>query len=250
MIKNIIIATAVLAATQVSAQSSLGIQSSTFEFGGAQDEAGDFQADAGIGVDIAITPFLGLQGDLRFSNTPNGLIGRLGAHLYMTPKEGQKYGVFATLSDVDGRSMTWGTIGIEGMLSMGLDTVVEARTGLGVADDAGLDYIFAGVSLAHAVTPALELEAFFDVAEFDEPALQAISYELGVAAHYSPEGAPWGLFASLTHSDLGGRDGTSGEIRLGLGMTLEFGAPRSVDPATRQFRNHDPVAPLVRRGLW
>ena len=156
----------------------------------------------------------------------------------------------ATLSDVDGRSMTWGSLGVEGMLSLGSNTVVEGRTGLGVADEAGLDFIFAGVSLAHRFTPTLEIETFLDVAEFDEPALRAISYEAGIAAHYSPDGAPWGLYASLTHSDLSGRDGTRGETRLGLGLTIEFGASRGVDPNTRQFRVSDPVAPLVRRGLW
>ena len=250
MIRVLVTAAAVFAATHASAQSSLGIQSTTLGFGGIQDEAGDFQTDANISVDVAITSFHGLQGDLRFSDTANGLIGQLGAHLYMTPRPGQKYGVFATLSDVDGRSMAWGALGIEGMLSLGLDTALEARTGLGVADEGGLDFIFAGVSLAHAVNPSFEVEAFLDIAEFDEAALQVISYEVGVRAHYSPEGAPWGLYASVTQSDLGGRDGTSSETRLGLGLTIEFGSSGSTDPATRHFRASDPVAPLVRRGLW
>jgi len=250
MIRVLVTAAAVFAATHLSAQSSLGIQSTAFDFGGVQDEAGDYQFDANVSVDVRVTSYHGLQGDLKFSDTSNGLIGQLGAHLYMTPNPGQKYGVYATLSDVDGRSMTWGTLGIEGMLSLGLDTVVEARTGLGISDVGGLDFIFAGVSLAHAVNPTLELETFLDVVEFDEAALQAISYEVGVRAHYSPEGAPWGLYASLTHSDLGGRDGASGATRLGLGLTFEFGASGGADPATRHFRTSDPVAPLVRRGLW
>ena len=250
MIKNLVIAAVLFAATHVSAQSSLGIQSARIEFGGSQDEVQNFQAGASIGVDVAITSFHGLQGDLRFSDTANGMIGQLGAHLYMTPKPGQKYGVMATLSDVDGRSMMWGSLGVEGMFSLSRNTVVEGRTGLGVADEGGLDFIFAGVSLAHRFNPALEFETFIDVAEFDEAALQAISYEAGIAAHYSPDGAPWGIYASLTHSDLGGRDGTRGETRIGLGLTIEFGASRSVDPASRQFRTSDPVAPLVRRGLW
>ncbi len=183
MIKTLVIAAAVFAATHASAQSSLGIQGTTLGFGGVQDEAGDIQTEADVSVDVRVTSVHGLQGDLRFSDTANGLIGQLGAHLYMAPNPGRKYGLFATLSDVDGRSMTWGMIGIEGMLSLGLDTVVEARTGLGVADTGGPDFIFAGVSLAHAVNPALELEGFLDIAEFDEAALQAVSYEAGVRAH-------------------------------------------------------------------
>ncbi|MGI9389251.1 MAG: hypothetical protein ACR2O1_04260 [Boseongicola sp.] len=250
MIKIMVFAAAVFAATQSYAQSSLGIQSARIELGGAQDEAQDFQAEAGIGVDVAITSYHGLQGNLQFSDTANGMIGQLGAHLYMTPNSGRKYGVFATLSDVDDRSMTWGTLGVEGMMALGLDTVIEGRTGLGVADEAGLDFIFAGVSIAHKVTSTLEVESFLDIAEFDEPALQAISYEVGIAAHYSPEDVPWGLYASLTHSDLTGRDGTSGDTRLGVGFTIEFGASRGTDPTTRQFRSSDPVEPLIRRGLW
>ena len=250
MIKKFVTAIALCAATHASAQSSLGIQSTSIELGGIQDEAGDFQTNAGIGVDVAITSFHGLQGELQFSDTSNGLIGRLGAHLYMAPRPGQKYGVFASLSDVDGRSMTWGTLGVEGMLSMGLDTTLEGRTGLGVADDGGLDFIFAGISVAHSINPALSIETFLDVAEFDEAALRAISYEVGVTARYSPEGAPWGLYASVIHSDLAGRDGTNGETRVGLGLSIEFGAARSTDPASRHFRTSDPVAPLVRRGLW
>ncbi len=170
MIKFLFIAAAVFAATHASAQSSLGIQGTTIGIGGIQDEAGDYQSAASVSVDVRVTSFHGLQGDLRFSDTSSGLIGQLGAHLYMTPKPGQKYGVFATLSDVDGSSMTWGALGVEGMLSLGLDTALEARTGLGVADAGGLDFIFAGVSLAHAVNPTLEIEAFLDVAEFDEAA--------------------------------------------------------------------------------
>ncbi len=244
------IAAATLFALPASAQSSLGIQGATLSLGAAQDEAGDAQPHASAMLDVAITSVHGLQGELAFEDTANGVIGHMGAHLYMAPRPGQKYGLFATLSDVDGRSMAWGTLGIEGMLSLGDETVLQGRTGLGVSDVDGLDFIFAGVAVAHAFSPSFEVEAFADIAEFDEAAFRAMSIDLGVSAEYSPEGAPWSIYASLTQSDLSGRDGAPSETRLGLGVSMTFGQSGGTDPATRPFRTSDPVAPLVRRGLW
>ena len=96
---------------------------------------------------------------------------------------GDHRGGMRALVDVDGRAFMYGTLGAEGMLSLGPDTSVEARAGVGWGDVDGLDYIFAGGAIAHRLTLSL---------------------------------------------------GTSG----------------GTDPHTRPFRIADPVAPLVRRGLW
>ena len=234
----------------VYAQSSLGITGASFSLGATQDEAGDLRWGGLGAVDVAVTEHHGFQGDVALTDTASGVVGTLAAHLYMTPKEGQKYGLFAALSDVDGRAMMYGSVGAEGMLSLGLDTSAEARAGVGWADVDGLDYIFAGVSVAHELSPAFEIEASFDAAEFDEAAFSATSYDLGLRAHYSPEGAPWGAYASVTHSGLTGTDGAAGETRLGLGLTWTLGATGGADPHSRTFRSVDPVAPLLRRGLW
>lgn len=250
MFRNFLAALAVAFGTPALAQSSLGIQGAGLSFGIAQDEAGVWQNGLGAAVDVAITEVHGFQGDLAFSDTDGGLIGRLGAHLFMAPASGRKYGVFATLSDVDGRSMAWATIGAEGMIGLSPDTVAEFRAGLGASDENGLDFIFGGASIARALSPTAEVELFLDVAEFDEPALRAISYEAGLVARYARPGQPWGVYASLTHSGLTGRDGTGGETRLGLGLTLGIGRAGGTDPRSRMFRTTDPVAPLLRRGLW
>ena len=232
------------------AQSSLGITGAQVSLGQIQDESGSAQTEVVASINTAITSVHGLQTDLSFADTEGGAIGSLGAHLYLAPREGQKYGLFATLSDVDGRAMTWATLGAEGQLSWGLDTVIEMRAGLGVADTSGLDFIFGGVSVAHNVTQEIEFVGSLDFAEFDEASFRAISYDAGLSLHYSPEGAPWGVYASLNHTGLEGRDGTGGDTRIGLGFSMRFGNAGGSDPHTRHFRSIDPVAPLLRRGIY
>jgi len=239
-----------MASTPVVAQSSLGIQGVDLQFAMIEDENGSAQSNVLNRLDVAITDVHGFQGDVSFADTKQGLIGQLGAHLYMTPRAGQKYGVFASLSDVDGRMMTWGTLGIEGMLALSDTTTLEGRTGMGISDVDSLDYIFGDVSISYAAFSNLEIESALTLTEFDEAAFRAISYEASLTARYSPEGAPWGLFAQISKSGLSGRDGASGATRLGLGVTLSLGQSGGVSPETRPFRSVDPVAPIVRRGLW
>ena len=229
------------------AQSSLGISGAELSWGVVEDEAGDYRGDGRAIVDVAVTQYHGFQGDLAFTDAPDGWVGTVAAHAYMTPKEGQKYGLFAALSDVDGRAMLYGSIGAEGMLSLGENTSVEARAGMGWADAEGLDYIFGGAALAHQLAPAVELELSLDVADFDEAAFSATAYDIGLKATYSPEGAPWGAYASVTQSRL---TGYGDATRLGLGLSITLGTSGGTNPHTRPFRTPDPVAPLIRRGLW
>ena len=232
------------------AQSSLGVTGAVFSLGMVEDEAGDARGEASAIVDVAITDVHGFQGDLRFADTATGMIGTLGTHLYMAPKDGQKYGLFAALSDVDGRSMLYGSFGAEGMFSLGETTIVEIRGGLGWADVNGLDYVFGGLSMAQTLSPAVEIELSLDLADFDETGFSATAYDAAAKASYSPEGAPWGAYASVTYSGLDGATGAGAETRLGLGLTLSLGTAGGTNPRTRPFRTSDPVAPLVRRGLW
>lgn len=232
------------------AQSSLGISGATFSFGSIEDEAGTQQVQVASSVDVRITAVHGLQGDLTFADTATGTIGQLGAHLYMAPRPGQKYGLFMSLSDMDGRSLSWVNLGAEGMLSIGEATTLEGRLGLGAADGNSRDYIFGGISVVHAFNPAFEVEAALDLAEFDEAAFRANAIEASLTARYSPEGAPWGVYASVIHSDLAGRDGRPGATRIGFGVTINFGTSGGTDPQTRPFRQSDPVAQLARRGIW
>ena len=236
-------------AVPVVAQSSLGITGAEFALGVTEDEAGTAQFNGTAAVDVAITQAHGFQGNIEYTNTLAGGVGTIGGHLYMTPKQGQKYGLFGSISDVDDRALQYVSLGAEAQLALSFDTTFEFQAGIGAATEGDLDYVFGGVALAHTVTPSFDLEAALDVAEFDEASLSTISYEVGVTATYSPEGAPWGVFASVTHSDLTGGD-FSGATRVGLGLSWTFGNSGGTDPATRLFRSVDPVAPLLRRDLW
>ena len=250
MTRTLLVALLLMAGAPAFAQSSLGITGASLSLGVIDDEAGDARTSVAAKIDVAITAAHGFQGDLAYADTANGAIGLLGAHLYMTPKQGQKYGLFATVADIDGRSMVWGTIGAEAMFSLGQSTVLEGRAGIGVADTRGLDFIFGGISIAHQIAEGLELETALDLADFDEAGFRATSYDLGATARYSPAGAPWGVYAGITRSGMSGRDGANGETRLALGVTVTLGQSGGVDPKTRPFRSVDPVAPLIRRGLW
>lgn len=244
-----ILALALASATPVFAESSLGIAGADLTLGVLQDEAGRTQTVGRATVDVAITTAHGLQGDISFEDTSQGLIGRLNGHLYMDPVAGQKYGLFLAMSDLDGQSLNWLDFGAEGQLELGEGLLVSGRAGLGRADDGVLDYIFGGAALAYEVTPAIEIEATLDLSEFDEAAFRATSVEVGLTASYSPVGQPWGLYGRVAHSDLMGREGTKGATRLGLGITFAFGNSGGVATETRPFRDHDAVAALVRRGL-
>ena len=231
------------------AESSLGIEGATLSFGMTQDEAGDAQTQVRTTVDVAVTGAHGLQGDLSFEDTAHGTIGRLAAHLYMDPVAGQKYGLFLAMSDLDGRSLTWGELGAEGQLQLSDTVLIEGRTGLGRADSGSLDYIFGGVAVSAALSDSFDVELSLDVTDFDEAAFRATAVDLGLRANYSPEGRPWGVYAEVIHSDLTGRDGASAETRIGLGLTMSFGNAGGVSTEGRAFRDRDPVAALVRRGL-
>ncbi len=239
----------ILAATPAMAGSDLGIGGGTLSLGALEDESGEprFRIRASVGV--AVTHAHGLQGDLAFEDTGHGTIGRLTGHAYMDPVDGQKYGVFLALSDLDGRSLSWGEFGVEGQYSLSDTVLIEGRTGLGRTDKDSLDYIFGGLSLAYPYSPDVMLEASLDIADFDETGFRATAIDTTLRASYGPEGRAWGVYAELVHSDLTGRDGADGEVRLGLGLTMRLGNAGGVATGGRAFRDHDPVAPLIRRGL-
>lgn len=231
----------------VVAQETLGLSGAQLSLAAVEDEDGTYRGDARAALDVAVTQFHGFQGDLAFSDSATGGIGTLAAHLYMTPKPGQKYGLFAALGDVDDRAMLYGSLGAEAMLSIGERTLAEGRAGIGWADSHGLDYIFAGAALVHQLTPSVELELSLNLADFDEPTLSATSHDIGLKATYRPERSPWGAYVSVTQSGLAGHDDA---LRVGIGLDLTLGTAGGTDPHTRLFRTPDPVASLVRRGLW
>ena len=94
------------------AESPLGITGAEFRLGAVAQDTGAAQASLGgiqsfdaidpvlgfAAVNVAVTDAHGFQGDVLLEDGPGGAIGRLGAHVFMTPQSGQKYGLFAILS--------------------------------------------------------------------------------------------------------------------------------------------------------
>lgn len=232
-----------------SAQSSLGITGGEVSLGYVQDESGTPQIGVGAAVvNVAITPVHGIQGELSFFDTDGGGIGSIGAHLFMSPSERAKYGIFTSISDVEGRPLSWATLGVEGVFELGPNTTANARTGIGYGSDS-LDFIFAGVGVSHEMNGEVTLKAALDLAHFDERYFDALSYELSVQADYQPENSRFGTFTSVTYSGLSGNNRASGDIRVGLGVKMTFGRGNRTGVKSEFFRQSNPVAPLLRRNI-
>ncbi len=246
--KPIAVVLALFAGTAVNAQSSLGVTGATLTFG--------YEDGAGIGAfvsgnaDVAITEFHGIQFDLALEDTSSGTLGTAGVHLYMTPDTGQKYGVFAHLGDMDGRSATYGIVGTEGLFALGNAAAVEVRAGAGVASHSSLDFLFVEADVYADLSPDLTAHAGVTLSEFDEIDLNATGYEGRVGLTYKPSGQAWGVYAELAQDDLAGLAGSQAETTVRAGIVFELGNTRRGGPETRPFRRPDPIRPLVQRGLF
>ena len=106
MRNGIISALFALLAVTAFADTPLGITGSEFRIGPVAQDTGAAMGSLGsikstdrihptlgfAAVNVAITRFHGLQGDVALEDGPDGAIGRLGAHLFMTPAKGQNTG--------------------------------------------------------------------------------------------------------------------------------------------------------------
>ncbi len=243
-----IAAVVLISAVPALAQSSLGLTGGELRLGYSDlDGASGFVS---LKADVAVTEFHGLQGDLHLSDTVSGTIGTLAAHAYLTPHEGQKYGLFTFVGDVGGRSATYGGGGIEGLFALSPQTAVEARAGLGLTHRTGFDFLFAEIGLSHDIAPWLSVHTGIGLAEYDEAGFSAMAYQISAGIDYRPQGQPFGVFAELTHDRLTGQNAQPGQTEFRAGLSLSFGTTRRGGPETRSFTMPDPLDPLTRRGLF
>ncbi|MDU8941974.1 hypothetical protein [Ovoidimarina sediminis] len=234
--------------TPALAQSSLGLTGAVLSFG--QDDGTGAGAFGTVAGDFAITEHHGIQFDLGLEETRAGTIGTAGAHLYMTPQAGQKYGIFAAVGDMDGRSATYGLLGAEGIFAVAPRTALEVRGGVGVASQSSLDFLFVEGDLYHDLTDDLSVHGGLTLAEFDEIGLSATGYEARLGVTYKPEGQPWGVFAEVARDGLHGLTGDAPVTSVRVGVSFEFGNTRRGGPASRPFRAPDPVGSLLRRDMF
>jgi hypothetical protein len=240
-----------VAASAAHAQSSLGIHSGGVSFGVM---SADSTEELGFGsgwLDVAVTGVHGLQFGLTLEDTAAGTLGTFDAHLYMAPHNTAKYGLFVIVSDLDGANFTMAVAGAEGMFALGERTTAEIRTGVGIAKRTAapdsLDFVFVGGGINHEINPTLNIGLTFDVAEYDEPALQAYGYTVMAEAEYRPGNGPISLTAGVGISGLEGTNGGPSETLVKLGLTYTFGAGSGTH---RPFRRAAPYAPLALRASF
>ena len=225
----------------------LGVTGAEFGLGAGaifpEDGAARYLGHASL--DVAITAHHGLQGDLSLEGLDGTQVGRVAGHLYMLPRPGQKYGLFGMVADLDDRAFTYVTAGAEGIFDLGHGVGVEARGGLGLATQGPLDVVFAGALATWQAAPALRLDVGLDAAHVDEVGLTATLTETRIGARLArPRGGP-ALDLAVVHEALGD---LGSETSLRTALTWRFG---DTGPTTaRPFRGQDPVAPLIRRGLY
>lgn len=213
------------------------------------DDDGRLEAGALV-TDTAVTEYHGLQLDFALGDTGGGTKGTAALHAYMTPAEGQKYGLFASVTDFDGRSATYGALGAEGRFALSPETALELRGGLGVTHRTGFDFLFASADLSRDLTPSLTASAGLTLAEYDEAGFSAIGHEARLGLRYAPKGSRFGAFAELARDGLSGDSGAPAETVLRVGVTLSLGRTQTGGIETRPFRPVDPLRNLVRRGLF
>lgn len=230
-------------------QSSLGIAGVELTLGGYREADGGTSVSGELLTDVAVTNHHGLQGELAWHALPAGGVGRIGGHLYMVPRETRKYGLFAVVGDVDGRSFLYGHGGVEGMVSLSPRATLGAHAGLGFASE-GLDYIFGGVDARFRMSDALQLEAGAGLSEFDEVGFQAMGAILDLSMRYAPTGTPVSVSVGVEQDLLLGVDGAPGETRAMLRLSWRFGETNAASPLSRPFRTPDPILQLVRRGIY
>lgn len=237
-----------LFAPAAAAQTSLGFTGLDLRLGlnGLEGSGGE----ASGRIDFAVTEHHGLQFDLSLEDTASGVVGTAGAHLYMTPAPGQKYGVFATFGDVDNRSASYGTVGGEALFALSDRTAIELRAGAGLMTSSDMDFIFAEADVYHDVSPGFTLTGGLTVTDFHEATMNATGYEARVGVEYSPVDEPWGFYAQVARDDLAGHAGSSADTTFRAGIMFELGNTRRDGPETRPFRRADPIRPLLNRGLF
>jgi hypothetical protein len=243
------LAACLASASTASAQSSLGLNFVEAELTAASGASG---GAARITGDYRITGAHGVQMDLSATDEPGGFLGRIDGHLYMMPTEDSKYGLMASLADIDGRSGTIGMAGVEGMLRLDARMVIEARAVAGLAQPGSVDFVAADAGVTRQIGERTAVTARLALAEFDEAAFSTVAYAADIGVMHSLAGTGFEISASLGVSGSVGDAVLAREGVARIGMTWRFGvgsgAARGL--AERAFGRAQPAEELLRRGLF
>ncbi len=246
---SLVLAACLATASAASAQSSLGLNFVEAELTAA---SGASRGAVRITGDYRITGAHGFQADLSATDEPGGFLGRIDAHLYMTPTEDSKYGLTASFADIDGRSGSIGMAGVEGMFRLSARTVAEARAVAGLAQPGGIDFVAADAGLTRRFGERTEVSARIGLAEFDEAAFSTVVYTADIGVAHSLGGTGIEIGASLGASGSLGDAVLDDEAVARIGVTWRFGAGSGADRGlgSRAFGRAQPVEELLSGGIF
>ncbi|KIN61573.1 hypothetical protein Z945_2565 [Sulfitobacter noctilucae] len=229
----------------VLADSGLGIIGGELRLGFSNQELeGGY---VGATVDVAITEHHGAQFDLQYEERATGGVGRLGTVVYMTPREGQKYGLSAMVADKNDISATYGQVGAAAMFEVAQGFNIELRGSIGVSTDNDMDWITAGGGLHWQATPGTRAYAHYDITEFDEETFDAVAHEATLGVQSRLNNTPASVFAEASRDWLTGQDAAAGQNTFRAGVSLSLGHTGNNQPA---FRVADPMRQILRRKLY
>lgn len=243
MIRPIAALLATLIALPADAQSSLGVAGAEASLSYGKD-----QTAISASVDVALTEVHGLQLDLGYVWGQQAPRGSLAAHLYMAPQPGQKYGLFVSLTDMDGHADRYGLFGAEGLFNIGPRSVLGLTGGIGGSTFASYDTVYVAAELRHAFSDDTWLSSALTLAAWDEYRFHATTAELTVDLHHRIS-RNVEVFAGVTTGALFGPDAAPARSDVHVGLRMVLGRT-PLAPATGQMFGHaDPYSQLLARGL-
>lgn len=195
-------------------------------------------------LDYAITRNHGLQLDLGTTSFEDHWQGTVSSHLYMSPTDSAKYGLFAAYTDINDDDAHIAMTGIEGLWRLSDGTGLDMRAGLGLLNPDNRDFIFASGHISQTVGPNTDLIAGLAAYDMEETgfASRDITVNVGAIRHF--ETAPIDLNVDLYHSfvdDTGNHDDETG---LHLAMTWRPGT-NAFDMRRTAWTSFEPVRPLT-----
>lgn len=219
------------------AQSSVGVTGATFDAALA-----DGSTDLGLRLDTAISRHHGLQLGLGLADDTVQPRGSLSGHLYLMPDDGSRYGLFASLTDLDNDPRHYAEIGAELWIGLSDRLSVSGAAAMGAANFEELDWIALRASSDYRLADHLDLSLGAGVTGFDEAAIAAIVADISLRLAYQPGRSAPGFYVQLEADQLFGADAAPARATLSAGLTFTLGR----DPV---WRDADPLRILFRRGL-
>lgn len=218
-----------------------GIGFQTFELDAryASGATGAMRIDGTIAV--AITPYHHIQGDLGVVKYDWSWWGVMGLHLYMTPADRVKYGVFASVSDANDMSRFELTAGVELGWAPTARSYVQVRAGMGWITPGGDDYLFASVDGVYGIRENLRLTAHLGFVNFEETGARANQFTLGAGLEYDIGRTPLTAYAGVERTFSVGASNLQNETRLVAGVRMRIGRPTGTGIQSRPWT---PIRPF------